>query len=234
LLELGNITAGYGETIVLRDVSLTVGADEVVSIVGANGAGKTTAVRCIAGLTRPRAGQIRFEGRDITSLPAHRRAALGIVLVPEGRKLFPEMSVRENLELGAYAARAKLARRASLERVCALFPLLRERLGQRAATLSGGEQQMLAVGRGLMALPKLLILDEPSLGLAPLVVREIFGVVAEIHRAGIPVLLVEQNVQQALGLSNRGLVLEGGAITLTGSGRDLLANAELKAAYLGL
>jgi len=234
LLELNDISAGYGEVEILRRLSLAVGAGEIVSIVGANGAGKTTAVRCIAGLIRPRGGSVRFAGEDITRVPAHSRVELGIVLVPEGRKIFPELTVRENLELGSYNRRAKPSRRSTLERVCDLFPRLKQRLAQRGNTLSGGEQQMLALARGLMALPRLLILDEPSLGLAPLIVREIFAIVAEIHRAGTPVLLVEQNVQQALALSDRGIVLESGGVSLSGSGPELLANPQLKSAYLGL
>jgi branched-chain amino acid transport system ATP-binding protein len=207
---------------------------ETVSVVGANGAGKTTMLRTISALLRPRRGEVRFEGERIDRLPCHRVVERGVVHVPEGRKIFPSLTVRENLELGSYTRAAKARRAESLERVLALFPRLRERATQAAGTLSGGEQQMLAIGRALMTLPKLLMLDEPSLGLAPLVVQEIFHTIGAINRAGTTVLLVEQNTRQALALSRRGYVLENGRVALVGSGAELLGNEHVRKAYLGL
>jgi len=234
LLELQRISAGYGEVQILREVSLEVPAGGIVTVVGANGAGKTTTIRAISGTLPLLGGRLRFQDEDITAVPAHRRVERGLVQVPEGRKIFAALTVRENLELGSYSAKARARRADSLERVFHLFPLLRERIRQPGGTLSGGEQQMLAIGRGLMALPSLLMLDEPSLGLAPLIVRDIFRIVAEINRTGTTVLLVEQNVQQSLALATRGYVLENGAITRAGSGEELLADPYLKEAYLGL
>jgi branched-chain amino acid transport system ATP-binding protein len=234
LLELHDLTAGYGGVPILRGLALRVEAGEIAAIVGSNGAGKTTAIRAISGVLPPMGGRIVFQGRDVARLEPHDRVALGIVEVPEGRKIFGSLTVLENLELGSYNRRARPRRRESLARVLALFPRLGERLRQRGATLSGGEQQMLAIGRGLMALPELLILDEPSLGLAPIVVRDIFRIVREVNAAGLTVLLVEQNVQQTLSLAHRAFVLENGAVTLQGTGAELLENPHLKAAYLGL
>lgn len=234
MLTLSEIDAGYGNVQILRGVDLAVEQGQIVSIVGANGAGKTTTARCISGTVPVTRGVIRFEGKDITHLPAHQRVEMGLVQVPEGRKLFNTMTVRENLELGSFTAKARAKRGDSLERVFHLFPRLKERIGQSGGTLSGGEQQMLAIARGLMALPRLLLLDEPSLGLAPLIVAEIFQIVTEINRNGTTVLLVEQNVQQTLSLSNRGYVLENGSIALTGEGKELLTDPVLKEAYLGL
>jgi branched-chain amino acid transport system ATP-binding protein len=234
LLELRDVEVGYGDLPALRGVSLAVEAGEVLSVVGANGAGKTTMLRTISGLLRPRRGEIRFEGERLDTLGTDGIVARGVVQVPEGRKVFPTLSVLENLELGSYVARAKARRRESLERVLGLFPRLRERAWQPAGTLSGGEQQMLAIGRALMALPKVLMLDEPSLGLAPLVVREIFRTIAQINGSGTTVLLVEQNTRQALGLSRRGYVLENGRIALTGTGAELLGNEHVRRAYLGM
>jgi len=234
LLELQRISAGYGEVQILREVSLEVPAGGIVTVVGANGAGKTTTIRAISGTLPLLGGRLRFQDEDITAVPAHRRVERGLVQVPEGRKIFAALTVRENLELGSYSAKARARRADSLERVFHLFPLLRERIRQPGGTLSGGEQQMLAIGRGLMALPSLLMLDEPSLGLAPLIVRDIFRIVAEINRTGTTVLLVAQNVQQSLALATRGYVLENGAITRAGSGEELLADPYLKEAYLGL
>ncbi|HKI98143.1 MAG TPA: ABC transporter ATP-binding protein [bacterium] len=234
MLELQRISAGYGEVQILREVSLEVPAGGIVTVVGANGAGKTTTIRAISGTLPLLGGRLRFQDEDITAVPAHRRVERGLVQVPEGRKIFAALTVRENLELGSYSAKARARRADSLERVFHLFPLLRERIRQPGGTLSGGEQQMLAIGRGLMALPSLLMLDEPSLGLAPLIVRDIFRIVAEINRTGTTVLLVEQNVQQSLALATRGYVLENGAITRAGSGEELLADPYLKEAYLGL
>jgi branched-chain amino acid transport system ATP-binding protein len=234
LLQLAGVDVAYGDLPALRDVDLVVEPGETVSVVGANGAGKTTMLRTISALLRPRRGEVRFEGERIDRLPCHRVVERGVVHVPEGRKIFPSLTVRENLELGSYTRAAKARRADSLERALALFPRLRERAGQAAGTLSGGEQQMLAIGRALMTLPKLLMLDEPSLGLAPLIVQEIFHTIAEINRAGTTVLLVEQNTRQALALSRRGYVLENGRVALVGSGAELLGNEHVRKAYLGL
>jgi branched-chain amino acid transport system ATP-binding protein len=234
LLELRAVDVAYGDLPALTAVDLVVEPGETLSVVGANGAGKTTMLRTISGLLRPRRGEVRFEGERIDRLPCHVVVARGVVHVPEGRKVFPSLTVRENLELGSYTRAAKARRGDSLERVFTLFPRLRERPGQAAGTLSGGEQQMLAIGRALMTLPKLLMLDEPSLGLAPLIVKEIFRIIGEINRAGVTVLLVEQNTRQALALSRRGYVLENGRVALAGSGDELLGNEHVRRAYLGL
>ena len=234
LLELSAVDVAYGDLPALRGVNVVVEAGETLSVVGANGAGKTTMLRTISGLLRPRRGEVRFEGERIDRLPCHRVVELGVVHVPEGRKIFPSLAVRENLELGSYPRAAKARRADSLERVFTLFPRLRERVSQPAGTLSGGEQQMLAIGRALMALPKLLMLDEPSLGLSPLIVKEIFAIIGEINRAGVTVLLVEQNTRQALALSRRGYVLESGRVVLVGSGEELLSNEHVRRAHLGL
>jgi branched-chain amino acid transport system ATP-binding protein len=234
LLQLAGVDVAYGDLPALRGVDLVVEPGETVSVVGANGAGKTTMLRTISALLRPRRGEVRFEGERIDRLPCHRVVERGVVHVPEGRKIFPSLTVRENLELGSYTRAAKARRAESLDRVLALFPRLRERATQAAGTLSGGEQQMLAIGRALMTLPKLLMLDEPSLGLAPLVVQEIFHTIGAINRAGTTVLLVEQNTRQALALSRRGYVLENGRVVLVGSGAELLGNEHVRKAYLGL
>jgi len=234
LLELRGIDVAYGDLPALSGVSLSVEAGEILSVVGANGAGKTTMLRTISGLLRPRAGEILLEGERLDRLPCHAVVERGVVQVPEGRKVFPSLTVRENLELGSYATRARAERGRSLERVFALFPILGERRRQAAGTLSGGQQQMLAIGRALMALPRILMLDEPSLGLAPMVVREIFRIIGEINRAGATILLVEQNTRQALALAHRGYVLENGRVVLVGPGRELLDNAHVRRAYLGL
>jgi branched-chain amino acid transport system ATP-binding protein len=234
LLEVQGVHAAYGDLAVLRDVSLRIGAGEIVSVVGANGAGKTTLLRAIAGLLRPARGRILLDGERLDRLPTSRIVDLGVVRVPEGRRIFPGMTVRENLELGAVVPRARRQRAATLERVFTLFPILRERIGQLAGTLSGGEQQMLAIGRGLMARPRLLMLDEPSLGLAPLVAREIFAIAGRVNDEGTTLLLVEQDVVHSLRISHRGYVLENGTVTLEGAGPELLADAHIKTAYLGL
>ena len=234
LLELRGVNVAYGDLPALRGVSMTIEEGEILTVVGANGAGKTTMLRTISGLLRPRTGEITFEGRRIDRLPSHDVVAEGVVQVAEGRKIFPSLSVRENLELGSYARRARAHRRQSLAEVFALFPILSERARQAAGTMSGGQQQMLAIARALMARPRLLMLDEPSLGLAPLVVQEIFRTIAAINRAGTTVLLVEQNTRQALGLARRGYVLENGRVVLEGSGHDLLGNEHVKRAYLGM
>ncbi len=234
LLELSEVDVAYGDLPALRSVSLTVEGGEIVSVVGANGAGKTSMLRTISGLLRPRRGAIVFDGRRIETMPCHAVVEAGLVQVPEGRKIFAGLTVRENLELGSYTAAAKARRAESLERAFTTFPILRERAGQRAGTLSGGEQQMLAVARALMARPRLLMLDEPSLGLAPRVVKDIFRTIADINRAGTTILLVEQNTRQALAFSRRGYVLENGRIVLVGTGGELLGNDHVKRAYLGM
>ena len=234
LLELRGVEVAYGDLPALRGVSVSVEAGETLSVVGANGAGKTTMLRVISGLMRPRAGQILFDGERLDSLPSHAIVGRGVVQVPEGRKIFPSLTVLENLELGSYVAAAKARRREGLEEVFGLFPRLKERERQAAGTMSGGEQQMLAIGRALMARPRLLMLDEPSLGLAPIIVTEIFRIIGEINRSGTTVLLVEQNTRQALALSRRGYVLENGRVVLEGTGAELLGNEHVKRAYLGM
>ena len=233
LLELRGIDVSYGDLPALRNVNVTVEAGEILSVVGANGAGKTTMLRTISGLMRPRAGEILLENVRTDRLPCHAVVERGVVQVPEGRKIFPSLTVLENLELGSYTARAKAQRAQSLERVLTLFPILGERRRQAAGTLSGGQQQMLAIGRALMALPRILMLDEPSLGLAPLIVQEIFGIIAEINRAGTTVLLVEQNANMALHVATRACVLETGLITLSGHAKELLGDRRVRDAYLG-
>ena len=234
LLELQDVEVAYGDLPALRGVSLGVEEGETLSVVGANGAGKTTMLRAISGLLRPRAGRILLDGARLDRMPSHVIVARGVVQVPEGRKIFPGLTVKENLELGSYVATARAHRRESLQRVLGLFPRLAERQRQAAGTMSGGEQQMLAIGRALMARPRILMLDEPSLGLAPIIVQEIFRIIAEINRLGTTVLLVEQNTRQALGLSGRGYVLENGRIALEGTGAELLGNEHVRRAYLGM
>ncbi len=234
LLRVEALEAGYGDLVAVRGVSLAVGAGEAVALIGGNGAGKTTTLRAVSGLLRPRRGTVEFEGRRLDGLGAAEIAARGIAHVPEGRQLFPTMTVHENLLLGAVSPAARAQRARSLEMVVALFPVLGERAGQAAGTLSGGEQQMCAIGRGLMACPRLLMLDEPSLGLSPVLVSLIFETLGRINRDGTTLLLVEQNVPRALRLSHRGYVLENGAITQEGTRESLLASPHVKAAYLGL
>jgi branched-chain amino acid transport system ATP-binding protein len=225
----------YGDVQALDGVSLDVRAGEIVAIVGANGAGKTSLIRAIAGIHRPRSGRIRFEERDIAGEPSHRVCALGIGQVAEGRQVFPTMTVLENLEMGATPRRARVHARASLEKVFALFPRLAERRRQAAGTLSGGEQQMLAIGRCLMGSPRLIMFDEPSLGLAPIVVADVFEVIHRLNQdEGMTVLLVEQNVAQTLAFSHRGYVLENGRIVMEGSGPALLADDRIRQAYVGI
>jgi branched-chain amino acid transport system ATP-binding protein len=218
---------------VLRGVSLNVNPGEIVTLVGSNGAGKTTTLRNISRLLRPRAGTVVFDGKDLTRLASHQVVELGVVQVPEGRRVFPEMTVLENLRMGGYIKSARAEREKNLERGLTLFPRLRERVAQLAGTLSGGEQQMLAIARGLMARPRLLVLDEPSLGLSPLLVRTIFDTIVQINAQGTSVLLVEQNVYQSLRIAARGYVLETGRIALSGTGSELLSNDQVKAAFLG-
>ncbi|MBI5166753.1 MAG: ABC transporter ATP-binding protein [candidate division NC10 bacterium] len=234
MLKLTTIEVCYGDVQALWGVSLEVHKGEVVALVGANGAGKTTTLKTISGLLRPSSGKVEFLGKRIDTIPPYQLADLGIAHVPEGRRLFPLMTVRENLEMGSFPPDAREKREESLEWVFQVFPILKERHKQLAETLSGGEQQMLAIGRGLMARPKLLLLDEPSLGLAPILVKEIFETIKAISREGVTLLLVEQNVQQALGLANRAYVLENGRIVLEGAGKELLENDHVKRAYLGL
>jgi branched-chain amino acid transport system ATP-binding protein len=234
LLELRDVEVAYGDLPALRGVSVSVEAGETLSVVGANGAGKTTMLRAISGLLRPRAGQILLDGVRLDTLPSHAIVEHGVVQVPEGRKIFPSLTVLENLELGSYISAAKARRREGLAQVFALFPRLEERVSQAAGTMSGGEQQMLAIGRALMARPRVLMLDEPSLGLAPIIVTEIFRIIGEISQLGTTVLLVEQNTRQALALSRRGYVLENGRVVLEGSGAELLGNEHVKRAYLGM
>lgn len=234
LLNADRIDAGYQGVQVLRQVSFQINQGEIVSLLGGNGAGKTTTVKTLSGLVPIRGGTVNFDGQDITAMPAHKRVATGLVQVPEGRKVFPSLSVQENLELGSYLPEPKKQRQASLDRVMAMFPILEDRSQQAAGTLSGGEQQMLALGRGLMSLPKLLILDEPSLGLAPLIVQEILEAILEIRKEGVTILLVEQNVPQALSISDRAYVLEEGRVVITGSGRELLDDDRIRKVYLGV
>jgi branched-chain amino acid transport system ATP-binding protein len=233
LLEVEGLVARYGRITALHGISLTIEAGEIVTLLGANGAGKTTTLRTISGLMAGAAGNVRFDGADITKLPAERIVRAGIGHAPEGRRVFPRMTVRENLFLGAYTRSGKREIADDTERILATFPRLRERLDQRAATLSGGEQQMLAIGRALMSRPRLLLLDEPSLGLAPLLIQTIFEVIADIRSRGTAVLLVEQNARAALAVASRGYVLELGRIALAGTSADLLANDAVAAAYLG-
>jgi branched-chain amino acid transport system ATP-binding protein len=234
VLEVASIVAAYGQVRALWDVSLEVDEGEIVTLLGANGAGKTTTMRVLSGLMRPRAGMVTFAGQRIDRLPPPRIVQAGLVQIPEGRRLWPRMTVLENLELGAYPRHVRAQRHEAMAWVFSLFPRLNERRGQLAGTLSGGEQQMLAIGRGLMSRPRLLMLDEPSLGLAPILVREVFRIITEINARGVTVLLVEQNVRQALEIAHRGYVLETGRIVRSGSARDLLEDPEIKRAYLGL
>jgi branched-chain amino acid transport system ATP-binding protein len=233
VLELDRIDVAYGAIQALRGLSLSVQAGELVTLIGANGAGKTTTIRTISGLLHPTAGAIRFEGRPIHTVPAEEIVARGIVQVPEGRRVFPELTVEENLRIGAYLVRDRRRIAEGFERVYDLFPRLRERRQQLGNTLSGGEQQMLAFGRALVAGPRLLLLDEPSLGLAPLLVEEVARVVGELKRSGMTILLVEQNARLALTLADRGYVLETGRIVLSDTSEHLLANPEVQRSYLG-
>jgi branched-chain amino acid transport system ATP-binding protein len=234
VLELSMVSAGYGSVPAIHDVSIMIGEGEAVGLLGANGAGKSTTLRAVSGLVRKTSGRITFMGTDLGALPAHRIPELGIAHVPEGRQVFPEMTVQENLEIGAYVPKAKAARRHSLDLVYGIFPRLADRRKQLAGTMSGGEQQMLAVGRGLMLQPRLLMLDEPSLGLAPVMTDVTFEKIAEIHRMGTAILLVEQNVSRALSLVQRAYVLESGQVMMHGSSAELAGNKQVQAAYLGI
>jgi branched-chain amino acid transport system ATP-binding protein len=233
LLEVRALASGYGRVEVLRGVDLQVRAGEIVALLGSNGAGKSTLNNTVCGLVRAWRGEVRFDGQDITGRPTREVVRAGLIQVPEGRRIFPNLTVLENLELGAYA-RARERRGSNLERVFATFPRLADRRTQHAGTMSGGEQQMLAIGRGLMAEPRLLILDEPSLGLSPLLVDELFALIGRLHADGLSVLLVEQNVGQSLAIARRAYVLENGAIRFAGTPATLLASDDLKRAYLGM
>lgn len=234
ILEISEINSGYGEVQILWEASLQLQEGKLTSLVGGNGVGKTTLLRAIMGLTRLWSGSVRFEGKDVSNLAAHAKAELGLVLVPEGRQLFTDMSVAENLEMGASAKRARPYYKKNLERAYAMFPRLLERKDQKAGTLSGGEQQMLALARGIMAEPKVLMIDELSLGLAPVLVFQLFETLNELQALGITVLLVEQNVQMALAISDYGYVLSLGRVELEGPSRDLAQNEHVRTAYLGL
>jgi branched-chain amino acid transport system ATP-binding protein len=234
VLALDGVAAGYGDVLAVRSISLEVAPGECVALIGANGAGKTTTLRAIAGLLPLRGGRILFEGRPLAGLAPREIVALGLAHVPEGRQVFASLTVLENLEMGARTPAARAARRETLDEVFALFPRLKERAPQAAGTLSGGEQQMLAIGRALMARPRLLLLDEPSLGLAPIAVRSIMEIVATVNRRGTTILLVEQNVRRALALCGRGYVVENGVVALVGSREELLRSDHVRQAYLGM
>lgn len=234
MLQVRNVQVSYGRIPALHDVSFELPAGKIIAIVGANGSGKSTTLRAIAGLNRVDQGEILFEGQAIHRLPAHRRVGLGLALVPEGRHLFPRLTVERNLEIGAYTRRDRREIAASIEIAYRTFPVLGERRSQSAGTLSGGEQQMLAIARSLMSRPRLLMLDEPSWGIAPMLVNTIFETIAEISRSGVSILLVEQNVQRALSLADRAYVLQTGRVVLTGTGKELLGSDLVKRAYLAL
>jgi branched-chain amino acid transport system ATP-binding protein len=234
LLDVHKIAVAYGDIPILEGVSLKVQGNQVVSVLGANGAGKTTLLRAISGLLHPFSGEITFLDIPITRLECYQIVNLGLVRVPEGRKIFPSLTVLENLELGSYPSKAKAMRKETLANVYGLFPLLRERKSQVAGTLSGGEQQMLAIARGLMSVPELLMLDEPSLGLSPLLVKSIFDIIKQISHHGTTVLLVEQNIYHSLLLSDQGYVMENGRIVLEGTGKELLESDHVRRAYLGI
>ena len=234
LLELENVAASYEDLQALFGVSLKVFPGEIVTLIGANGAGKTTTLRVISGVKHPSSGTVRFSGDDVSRVPAHQMVGRGISHVPEGRQVFPFLTVRENLSLGAYTPRSRAYMKESLQEQLTLFPRLAERLNQLAGTLSGGEQQMVAIARGLMAKPKLLLLDEPSLGLAPKVVDEVFEKIQEVRNTGITMLIVEQNVVSGLSISDRGYVIQHGSVLMEDSAKNLLGNEMVRAAYLGI
>lgn len=233
MLTINDINVFYGAIHAIKGVSLEVNEGEIVTLIGANGAGKSTILRTISGLLKPKTGSIQFEGQDIAGMPAHEIVKTGISQVPEGRRIFAEMSVLENLELGAFTRKDKDGIKTDMELVFNRFPRLKERISQLAGTLSGGEQQMLAMGRALMSRPRLLLLDEPSMGLAPLLIKEIFAIIQDINKTGTTVLLVEQNANMALSIAHRAYVLETGRITLSGDAKELAASDEVRKAYLG-
>ena len=233
LLKIDDLNTFYGQIHALKGVSLEVNEGEIVTLIGANGAGKSTTLKTISGQIAPKSGTITYCGEQIQGIPAHRVTAKAVIQVPEGRRIFPRMTVQENLEMGAFLRSDKDGIAADFERVFELFPRLKERLNQKGGTLSGGEQQMLAMGRSMMSKPKLLMLDEPSMGLAPVLVEQIFETINKLHAAGITILLVEQNAHMALSIANRGYVLETGEIKLSGTGRELLENEAVRKAYLG-
>jgi branched-chain amino acid transport system ATP-binding protein len=233
LLRVENVSTGYDNIRVLHQISLTVGEGEIVTLIGSNGVGKTTTLKTISGLLKPTEGKIYFNNRDISQLPPHEIVELGISHVPEGRNVFPRLTVKENLEMGAYTRKDKVEIKKDYARIMELFPQLAQRQKQVAGTLSGGEQQMLAIGRALMSRPRLLLLDEPSMGLAPLVVTSIFEIIKDINRQGTPILLVEQNAQIALRTAHRGYVMETGRIVMSDSARALLQNDRVRKTYLG-
>ena len=233
MLEVNDINVYYGAIHAIKGISLTVDEGEIVTLIGANGAGKSTTLRTISGLLKPKTGAINFLGKNIAGMPAHKIVREGISQVPEGRRIFAEMSVLENLELGAFTRDDKDEIKRDMEMVFGRFPRLKERIAQQAGTLSGGEQQMLAMGRALMSRPKLLLLDEPSMGLEPLLIREIFSIIVDINKTGTTVLLVEQNANMALSIANRAYVLETGRITLSGDAKELAASEDVRKAYLG-
>jgi branched-chain amino acid transport system ATP-binding protein len=234
MLQLDAIEVFYGDVQVLYGLSLEVREGEIVTLLGSNGAGKTTTLRAISGIRPPRAGDIRFRGRSLLATPAAARAEMGIALVPEGRELWPQLTVKENLQLGAYTRRARAGAARNLERMFELFPRLRERSRQLCGSLSGGEQQMCAIARALMSEPTLLMLDEPSLGLAPMMVDQVMRTIVELHAGGVTILLVEQNLRKALEIAHRGTVIETGRVRLEGTSAELGANPEIRAAYLGI
>ena len=231
MLKIENLSVSYGGIKALRDVSLTVPDGEIVTLIGANGAGKSTTLRSVVGLVKANGGRVEFNGKDIVGMPTNKIIEEGITLVPEGRRVFPDLTVLENIKIGAYLRKDDLT--ADIDWVFGLFPRLKERHWQLAGTLSGGEQQMLAVARALMSHPKLLMMDEPSLGLAPLIIRDIFNIIREINKQGVTILLIEQNANMALQIAHTAYVLETGRITLSGTGAELLANEKVKEAYLG-
>lgn len=234
MLELKNISVNYGSVAAVKEVSLTVGNNEIVALIGNNGAGKSTTLKAISGLIKPKSGEIWFDNKRIDRMPVHSVTALGIIHVPEGRKVFSKLTVRENLLMGAYLRRNKVSIEKDLLRIYELFPILKERLNQLGGTLSGGEQQMLAIGRALMAQPKVLLLDEPSLGLAPMIVERIAQTILEIKNRGIPILLIEQNAKVALELADRGYVMETGTIAMQGDAVQLLNDETVRKLYLGV
>ncbi|SHJ40250.1 amino acid/amide ABC transporter ATP-binding protein 2, HAAT family [Geosporobacter subterraneus DSM 17957] len=233
MLEIKNLNVHYGGIHALRGIHIDIPENKIITLIGANGAGKSTTLRSIMGLTKSSEGSIQYQGESLLKYKTKDIVEKGIVLVPEGRRIFPNLTVEENLILGAYSRKDKAGIAKDMERVYELFPRLKERSWQKAGTMSGGEQQMLAVGRGLMSKPKLLMMDEPSLGLAPLLVKEIFSIIKEIHRQGVTILLIEQNAKASLEIADYGYVLETGSIVLEGKGKDLLTNEEVKKAYLG-